>query len=47
LLFAGTPAELERAVNEPESDGRGRGEGNKLVGDFESAFVRFLRERGH
>jgi ABC-2 type transport system ATP-binding protein len=35
LLFTGTPAELERAVNEPRS------------GDFETAFVRFLRERGH
>jgi ABC-2 type transport system ATP-binding protein len=34
-LFDGTPAELHSAV--PESDGR----------DFESAFVAFLRERGH
>jgi ABC-2 type transport system ATP-binding protein len=35
LLFAGTPAELERAVNEPG------------IRDFETAFVRFLRNRGH
>ena len=35
LLFTGTPAELDRAV----SDGRSP--------DFETAFVRFLRERGH
>jgi ABC-2 type transport system ATP-binding protein len=35
LLFAGTPAELERAT--PEHDAI----------DFEGAFVRFLRARGH
>jgi ABC-2 type transport system ATP-binding protein len=35
LLFAGTPAELERATGEHEAI------------DFEGAFVRFLRERGH
>jgi ABC-2 type transport system ATP-binding protein len=35
LLFTGTPAELETAVNEPG------------IRDFETAFVRFLRERGH
>ena len=34
LLFTGTPAELERAVESGS-------------GDFESAFVRFLRDRGH
>ena len=34
LLFAGTPAELDRAV---------AGESP----DFETAFVRFLRDRGH
>jgi ABC-2 type transport system ATP-binding protein len=34
-LFDGTPAQLHAAV--PDSDGR----------DFESAFVAFLRERGH
>jgi ABC-2 type transport system ATP-binding protein len=34
LLFTGTPAELERAVESGS-------------GDFESAFVRFLHERGH
>jgi ABC-2 type transport system ATP-binding protein len=35
LLFAGTPDELERATGEHEAI------------DFEGAFVRFLRERGH
>ena len=35
LLFAGTPVELERAASGGESS------------DFETAFVRFLRERGH
>ncbi|MGH2881308.1 MAG: AAA family ATPase, partial [Solirubrobacteraceae bacterium] len=37
LLFTGTPAELERAVN---TDGT-------ATRDFESAFVHFLHERGH
>ena len=50
LLFSGTPAELERAVNEPvagpASAAAGAG-GDTLGGDFETAFVRFLRERGH
>jgi ABC-2 type transport system ATP-binding protein len=36
MLFSGTPAELERAVN---TEGR--------APDFEAAFVRFLHERGH
>jgi ABC-2 type transport system ATP-binding protein len=35
LIFTGTPAELERTV------------GGAGARDFESAFVRFLRERGH
>jgi ABC-2 type transport system ATP-binding protein len=35
LLFAGTPAELERATGAHEAI------------DFEGAFVRFLRARGH
>ena len=35
LLFSGTPAELERATGEHEAI------------DFEGAFVRFLRDRGH
>jgi ABC-2 type transport system ATP-binding protein len=35
VVFAGTAADLHSAV--PDSDGR----------DFEAAFVRFLRERGH
>jgi ABC-2 type transport system ATP-binding protein len=35
LLFAGTPAELERAT----------GEHDRI--EFEGAFVRFLRDRGH
>jgi ABC-2 type transport system ATP-binding protein len=38
LLFTGTPAELERAVH-PQDVG--------ASGDFESAFVRFLHDRGH
>jgi hypothetical protein len=37
LLFMGSPRELERAV-----EGR---EGGSL--DFESAFVAFLRQKGH
>jgi ABC-2 type transport system ATP-binding protein len=36
LLFTGTPAELERLANADAADA-----------DFESAFVSFLRERGH
>jgi hypothetical protein len=35
LIFSGTPAELEQTV------------GGAGARDFESAFVRFLRERGH
>jgi ABC-2 type transport system ATP-binding protein len=35
LLFTGTPAELERATGEHDA------------ADFEGAFVRFLRTRGH
>ena len=35
LLFTGTPAELERATGEHDAI------------DFEGAFVRFLRSRGH
>ena len=37
LLFTGTPAELERAVNTSGA----------AAPDFESAFVRFLHDRGH
>jgi ABC-2 type transport system ATP-binding protein len=37
LLFTGTPAELEQAVHPQD----------RSPGDFESAFVRFLHERGH
>ncbi len=37
LLFAGTPTELERAVTAPGTN----------PADFETAFVRFLAERGH
>jgi ABC-2 type transport system ATP-binding protein len=37
LLFSGTPAELERAVTTPDTN----------PADFETAFVRFLAERGH
>jgi ABC-2 type transport system ATP-binding protein len=36
LLFTGTPADLERVAA-----------GDAGAADFESAFVRFLRERGH
>jgi ABC-2 type transport system ATP-binding protein len=36
LLFTGTPSELERAAA-----------GDAAGADFESAFVRFLREKGH
>jgi ABC-2 type transport system ATP-binding protein len=36
LLFTGTPADLERVAA-----------GDAGAPDFESAFVRFLRERGH
>jgi ABC-2 type transport system ATP-binding protein len=36
LLFSGTPAELERLIASPAA-----------APDFESAFVRFLHERGH
>jgi ABC-type multidrug transport system ATPase subunit len=43
LLFGGTPAELERAVAgqapTPHTP--------PLAGDFETAFVRFLHDRGH
>ena len=45
LLFTGTPAELERAVSverttlDPDRPA--------LAGDFETAFVRFLHDRGH
>jgi ABC-2 type transport system ATP-binding protein len=38
LLFTGTPSELEQAV---------RTGGDRSPGDFESAFVRFLHDRGH
>jgi ABC-2 type transport system ATP-binding protein len=37
LLFTGTPAELEQAVQTRDH----------APGDFESAFVRFLHDRGH
>jgi len=37
LLFTGTPAELERTVSTEHAS----------PGDFESAFVRFLHDRGH
>jgi ABC-2 type transport system ATP-binding protein len=45
LLFAGTPAELERAVS--PQDAPGPSAPDRLAGDFESAFVRFLHEHGH
>jgi hypothetical protein len=45
LLFTGTPAELERAVSEP--DAAAGAVRDQFVGDLETAFVRFLHERGH
>jgi ABC-2 type transport system ATP-binding protein len=36
LLFTGTPAELERVAN-----------ADAAAADFESAFVRYLKDRGH
>lgn len=42
LLFAGTPAELEREVGAPPPPAT-----EERVGDFEAAFVRFLHDRGH
>ena len=45
LLFTGTPAELERAVS--ADDGPDARASERLAGDFEGAFVRFLREHGH
>jgi hypothetical protein len=36
LLFSGSPGELERTVG-----------GDAETADFESAFVRFLHDRGH
>ena len=47
LLFMGTPAQLEHAVNEPDDAPAAAADRHNLIGDFESAFVRFLRERGH
>ena len=44
LLFTGTPAELERVVAEPDA---GADSVAAPAGDFETAFVRFLRARGH
>ena len=37
LLFTGTPAQLERTVDPDHAN----------LGDFETAFVRFLHDRGH
>jgi ABC-2 type transport system ATP-binding protein len=45
LLFTGTPAEFDRAVGSPEGGGTVRA--RTAGGDFETAFVRFLHERGH
>ena len=45
LLFTGTPAELERAVN--AEDVTSDADTPAYAGDFESAFVRFLHARGH
>jgi ABC-2 type transport system ATP-binding protein len=45
LLFTGTPAELERAVAPADPAEDPTGDGRPV--DFETAFVRFLHERGH
>ena len=45
LLFTGTPAELDRAVH--GEDTPLDVDRPALAGDFESAFVRFLHQRGH
>jgi ABC-2 type transport system ATP-binding protein len=45
LLFTGTPAELEQAVSAPSAGQPGGSLSER--DDFESAFVRFLREHGH
>ena len=45
LLFTGTPADLERAVS--GGDTTLDADTPRLAGDFESAFVRFLHDRGH
>jgi ABC-2 type transport system ATP-binding protein len=44
LLFTGTPRELEQAV---AADDARAAEQSAVVPDFESAFVSFLRARGH
>jgi ABC-2 type transport system ATP-binding protein len=46
LLFTGTPAELERAVN-PADPNASAGPDRPAGGDFETAFVRFLHDHGH
>jgi ABC-2 type transport system ATP-binding protein len=45
LLFTGTPADLERAVSAQDAPGAHVPE--RLAGDFETAFVRFLHAHGH
>jgi ABC-2 type transport system ATP-binding protein len=54
-LFAGSPAELERAVAEAGEGGKAASPGPRRASapaalparDFEEAFVAFLRQRGH
>ena len=51
LLFSGSPGELRAHVDEvhgsDDGEAGGRGEAGDEAVDFESAFVRFLHERGH
>jgi ABC-2 type transport system ATP-binding protein len=47
LLFTGTPAELERAVSAAGSPADDESDRLGVRADFETAFVRFLHERGH
>lgn len=46
LLFTGTPAELEQTVSAEAGDGEPES-ARTGIRDFETAFVRFLREHGH
>jgi ABC-2 type transport system ATP-binding protein len=49
LLFDGAPEELvgDAHRGEGEGEGEGDGEARRGDGDFEAAFLGFLRERGH
>ena len=47
LLFTGSPGDLERAVTGGAATPAAADGSGSVVGDFESAFLRFLHERGH